>query len=241
MLTSNRPQVTRRLLALVITIALPVLCLMPRPTATHASTILFAARFLNNSSYPIVQLVVDHQQIVPGQAAAIPPQSELTINLPLGNHSYSAANGLNAGFTMYTFSGTFNLRLENPLTSAAFQTITILGVTHKLESHAAVFTDPTIAQLLTRFGAGGSWSAQFFDDNGIPHLNTFTFRANGTYVFSVDGRQLGGNNYTLVSRDPGTQTVTFNVGGTLNSVFMETQGVFFMKNDPHGNALEYLS
>jgi hypothetical protein len=238
MFTSIRTRTTRRALAVAAMILLPAIYAVQQPASAGAATVLLPANFLNNSSYPIVALTVDNRQVVPGLAAAIPPHATLSVGLTIGSHTYSAANGLNSDFTMYTFRGSFTVRLSLP-TPANLGTITFGGHQSQLTAHAAVFNDPTLAQLLTRFGTNHTWNADFFDDNGAFHLATFTFSANGTYVFSVDNRQLGSNSYTLVSRNPPAQTVTFSVGGTLHGVFSETQGVFFMPNGPTGGTLEY--
>jgi hypothetical protein len=243
MITQIRPHALRRSLVLCVIAlsALPALIRVGQAGVAHAASSVTAG-FFNNSSYPIVQLTVDNHQIVPGQAASIPPQGTLTLGLSAGAHTYIAANGLAGGFTMYTFNGSMAVRppvLGPTRLAPCIKPFLIQPLLKKVQTNCAIFNDPSITALLTRFGGNGTWNATFFDDNGAPHINTFTFRTNGSYVFSVDGRQLGSNSFMEVNRNPAEQTITFNVGGSLNGIFSETQGVFFMENDPHGNALEY--
>jgi hypothetical protein len=242
MFTSARSRGTRRAIALglVILATLPVLAGIGRPNSAHAAAATVTAGFFNNSEYPIVQLSIDNQQIVPGLAASIPPQGTLRLGLTLGTHSYAAANGLNSGFTMYTFSG--GMTVQSPGISRIAPCPGSFGqpVLKILLLNCTVFNNPSIAALLTRFGANGKWTSNlYFDRNDAPHANTFVFHANGTYDFAVDNRTLGSGVFKEVSRDPNTQTITFNVGGTLNGIFSETQGMFMMNYDPNGNALQY--
>jgi hypothetical protein len=55
----------------------------------------------------------------------------------------------------------------------------------------------------------------------------------------VAATPLNTGRFMEVGRDPTTQTITFTVGGNLKGIFFETQGMFLMKNDPNGNALQY--
>lgn len=239
-----RPHIARRslVLGLAVLLALPALGGSLRPDSAHAASQVRAG-FFNHSEYPIVQLTVDNQQVVPGLAATIPPKGTLTLGLAAGSHSFAAANGLSRDFTMYTFSGTVTVQpVVLGVTSAlpCLKPFTFQLRLISLSNNCVTFNDPTITALLTRFGTNGVWTSNPFPGgDGTLHFNTFTFRADGSYVFAVDKAQQGGNRFMEVSRDPTTQTITFNVGGNLNGIFSETQGVFFMKNDPNGNALEY--
>ena len=192
-------------------LALPALGLAgavaPHPAAAAATQ----TRFVNNSSYPIISLTVDSvQRIAAGQG--ILPGSSVILPLSPGAHSYHAANGAGSS-QMYTFGGSFTQQS---------------GLTGQIP-----FNNPTISQLLTRFGTNGTWNGTYFDNNAALHGATFRFTAQGTYTFLVDSHLISsGGTYTLISRNPGAFSVTFGVTNGVSGTLSETGGFFLMRNGP---------
>jgi len=174
-----------------------------------------ATRLINNSSYPIVSLMIDGVEQFPTAPQGIPPHGEMLKTLSVGSHTYSAANGFWYGGsrqTMYTFSGTFT------------QQSGVIG--------QVTFNNPTIAQLLTRFGSSGYWVGMYWLGTNL-NSAAFRFYSNGTYVFYNNGVAQGTGTYSLVSY-PGSYMVTFSVNGGYQGILDEMHGYFHMDNGPSG-------
>ncbi|MGH7672149.1 MAG: fibronectin type III domain-containing protein, partial [Gemmatimonadales bacterium] len=175
-----------------------------------------ATRFQNNASYPIVYLTVDGVQYLTSSPQMIPPGYYYEIPLAAGSHSFEARTGFwnsdGSRFEMYVYPGTFTQQS---------------GVTGTIP-----INDPTIQQLLTRFGTSGYWAGEYWTYNPVVfHYKAFRFYQNGTYDLYNDGVKVGSGTYSLVSRSPSTFSVTFTVGsyqGTLNELY----GYFTMRNGP---------
>ncbi len=172
-------------------------------------------RFVNNSSYMIVSLVVDGVEQFPYSPLGIAPGYYYEMELSPGNHTFTMVNGfwdVSSRFEMYTLSGTVYQRS---------------GQTEVIN-----FNNPTINQLLTRFGSSGYWEGDFYE-NLVPHKAGFRFYSNGTWRLYVDGVAQSTGAYSIVSRTPSSFSVTFSVGG-YNGTLYETLGYFTMRNGPSG-------
>ncbi len=178
---------------------------------TPASTV---TRFVNDSSYILVSLIIDGSQYIPAPENSILPGYSVDIDVSAGQHSYEAKNGWwNGGsrFEMYVWSGNYT----QP--SGATQTIS--------------FSDPTINALLTQFGNSGLWSGSYFDSYGIPHSRQYRFFANGTWTRWVDSNYNDSGTYTEVSRDPSAFSITFSTGQH-QGTYYELQSYFIMRDGP---------
>jgi len=173
-------------------------------------------RFTNNTSYPIVSLVIDGYEQFPSSPQGIISGGYVEYAMTVGNHTFSAYNGFwnnSSRFTMYYFYGSFNQAS---------------GVTQYV-----TFNDPTINQLLTNFSSSATWTGEYWTYNPVTyHYASFTFYSNGTYNFYVDGSFKTSGSYTLVQRLPATYRVIFTVGGGINGDLYETEGFFYMQNGP---------
>lgn len=170
-------------------------------------------RFVNNSSYVIVSLIVDNVQYFVQSPQGILPGHYFEIDLTPGTHSYRMVNGFWNGysrFEMYILQGTVSQRS---------------GQTEIIN-----FNNPTVNQILTQFNSSGYWEGSFWQ-NLQPHVAGFRFYSNGTWRLYVDGVQQSTGTYTLVSRSPGTFSLTFSIGSYTGTLY-ETYGKFTMRNGP---------
>jgi outer membrane biosynthesis protein TonB len=173
-----------------------------------------ATVFTNNAVYPVVSLMIDGAEQFPQSPLCIPPQASPnppgsdSVQLSTGMHTYKALTGFwNGGTrqTMYSYSGNFN------------------------SGDAIALNNPTIRQLMTRFGTQGYWLGDYWTGTTL-HYAAFRFFSNGSYTFYNDGVVKNSGNYSLTSY-PGNFTVTFNAGGYSGSLD-ENGGYFYMKNGP---------
>ena len=173
-------------------------------------------RIVNNSSYPIISLTIDGVQKFPQPPQGIPPNSTYEIPMAAGGHSYEAWNGFWDGvsrFTMYKFSGSW---------------------TQPAGTYTITLNNPTITQLLTKFGTSGYYLGEYWSGTNF-HYKGFRFYNTGTYNYYLDGALAGTGTYSLAPGGyPGSYTVTFNVTGAqaATGYYSETGGTFYMKNGP---------
>lgn len=177
-----------------------------------------ATRFQNNSVWSIVSLRIDNVEQFPSAPSGIPTGYYYQRNLTPGFHSYSATSGFwNGGsrFELYTYSGTFN------------QVAGVIG--------SVPFSNPTINQLLTRFGSTGVWSGDYWQGLTI-HFRTFRFSSNGTFSLYNDGSLYRTGTYQLLNYTAGVVTfrVDYTGGGSFNGTLDEINGYFYMNNGVTG-------
>ncbi|MBI3161895.1 MAG: hypothetical protein HYZ23_05270, partial [Chloroflexi bacterium] len=146
-------------------------------------------RFINNTSHPIVSLVIDSQDVIQTQAQIILQGSWLDVSgVTANNHTLEAANGF------MDASGSLQLLLRLPAETFA-------GAPGSF-----TINDPGIEQLLT-----GAFIGEYWDANTIIHSAGFCFHANGSFDFFDDGKFQSSGSYSLISRNPGAYSVKFNV------------------------------
>ena len=181
-------------------------------TTTGDQEVVTATRFVNNTVYPIVSLIINGVEQFPTAPASIPPGAAVQINLPAAKgYTYRATNGSWSGGTrneMYVFPGQFDQVAGN------VGTVTI--------------HNPTIQQLLTRFSSSGSWVGDYWQNTTINYKG-FRFFSNGTYVLYNNGQQVGSGTYSEVSY-PGNYMVKFYVDSGFEGTYYENSGVFYMRN-----------
>ncbi len=170
-------------------------------------------RFVNNTSYIIVSLVINGYEQFPTSPLGIVPGGYYELELAPGTYTVTAANGFWDGrsrFSMYTWAGNFTQQA---------------GATGEV-----TFSDPSIQQLLARFTSSAYWEGNFYHD-GLPHVAGFRFFSNSNWDLYLDGTKLSSGRYSLVSRNPSAFTVTFTVGDHQGTLY-ETFGYFTMRNGP---------
>jgi hypothetical protein len=182
------------------------------PPAVTSNTI---TRFFNNTVYPVISLQVDGIEQFPTQPMGIPPGGYYQMELAVGSHNYRAANGFWSGGSrteMYIYQGPFNQ--QNNITAQI------------------PFNNPTIAQILTRFGSSGYYTGDYWTGT-LPNSAAFRFYNNGSYTFYRNGVAQGSGNYSMVSY-PGNFMLTFQVTGYQNAQgrMDERSSSFYMSNGP---------
>ena len=178
-----------------------------------ASTSDTVTRFFNNTAYPVISLQIDGVEQFPAQPQGIPSGRIYQLELAAGSYIYQAATGFWSGgqrIKMYIYSGSFYQ--QN-------------GVAGQVQ-----FNDPTIAQVLTRFGTSGYYVGEYWSGTTI-NSAAFRFYSNGTYTFYREGVVQGTGTYSLISY-PGNYLVTFQVMGHQNAhgLMDERTGYFYMQN-----------
>jgi len=176
-------------------------------------------RFNNNTVYPVVSLEIDEVEQFPAEPQGILPGGVYQPVLPAGSHSYRAVTGFWSYGTrteMYVYSGTFTQEA---------------GATGVIP-----INDPSIAQILTRFGSSAYYVGDYWGDEhlgSIFHSKGFCFNSAGTYNFYWDGVYQGLGTYSIGSY-PGNFQLTFNTSGYQNyEAKMDERGShFYMKNGP---------
>jgi hypothetical protein len=182
------------------------------PPAVTSNTV---TRFINNTVYPVISLQVDGVEQFPTQPMGIPPGAYYQMELTVGLHNYRASTGFWSGGSrteMYIYQTSFNQ-----------QNNTIVQIP---------FNDPTIAQILTRFGSSGYYTGDYWTGT-LPNSAAFRFFNNGTYTFYQNGVAQGSGNYSMVSY-LGNFMLTFQVTGYQNAQgrMDERSSSFYMKNGP---------
>ncbi|MBI9049758.1 MAG: hypothetical protein JEZ00_10085 [Anaerolineaceae bacterium] len=143
--------------------------------------------FYNNTSHPIVELVIDGVDVILSESQSIVQGGWLDVDVPDGDHTFAAGNGYWSGgqkISIYPLSGsTFNA-----------------------QSGSITIGDPGIEQMLT-----GYYSGDYWDANVNNHCAAFNFYSSGDFDFYIDGLWNDDGRYQLVSRQPGTYSVVFRV------------------------------
>jgi hypothetical protein len=186
-----------------------------QPTQTSGVT-----KFSNNTSYPVISLIVDGWEQLPVRPLAILSGSyyELT-GVPAGSHTWTAITGFwddwGQRFAMYTYTGSY------------------------LQPASGSFTvnipDMTIQDLLTVPPANlGYWEGYYFDASFNCYTVAFKFLPNGTYNFYNANVLKGSGSYALVQHQPAIFSTKFSVSGyqSAQGLLIETQGESFMSNGP---------
>ena len=181
---------------------------------TPGASLVNTLRLVNNTSYPIISLIIDGTEQFPQAPQGIPPGGTHEVPVGDGIHSYRTANGFWNGsirFEMYVFQSSW-------VQSTGLYTLTI--------------NNPSITQLLTKFSSSGFYLGEMWEDTSF-HYQGFRFYSNGTYNFYRDNALIGTGTYSLSSY-PGSYTVTFNVAGNQNATgyYNELGGNFTMNNGP---------
>jgi hypothetical protein len=176
--------------------------------------------FANQTSYPLVSLVIDGVEQLPGEGNAINAGSSQSFQVNAGNHTYTAYNGwwqFGSRHEMYRWNGSF---------SDQQGTIT--------------FTNPTIQQLLTGFGNSRYFTTGYMGNDMNWHNVGLCFYANGSFKYYDNGVLDDSGAYSEVSR--GSQMVTVRLKAateTMDGLYYESFALFDLRNGPGGTALEY--
>jgi hypothetical protein len=171
---------------------------------------------VNSSSYPIISVAVDNSSLLACPMALLPGASGQA-NVTTGSHAVRIVNGSCDGST----SDEMYVTQFNYSQPAGTSTYTLY--------------DPTINQLLTRFGSSASWAGDYWDANASPHWMKFVFTSGGTWTLYNDGVQIGTGTYSLVSRTPSLYTVDFRVttgSSSATGTLYEREGYFMLQNGP---------
>ncbi len=148
--------------------------------------------FTNNSSHPVVELLIDGQDVILSEAQTIMIGHSLDVQVSGGNHTYAAGVGFWSGGQKQAYY---------PLPTGSFTD----------QSGSVTLSDPTLPQMLTNYGQGGYYAGEFWDENTIIHCAAFDFYANGGFDFYIDNGLSDSGYYYLVSHNSGVYSVTFRV------------------------------
>ncbi len=179
--------------------------------------------FYNNTSYPVISLVIDGWEQFPVRPLAILPGAYYELDgVPTGQHTWTAITGFwddwGQRFSMYNYSGNYS----QPASGSFIVNI----------------PDMTIQDLLSVPPANlGYWEGYYFDAYGNCYTTAFKFQQNGTYTFYNANSQVDSGTFSLVQREPDIFSTKFHISSTKQNVdglLIETHGQFFMKNGPPG-------
>lgn len=191
-----------------------VISTVSNSVTTPGASLVNTFRLVNNTSYPIISLVIDGAEQFPQAPQGIPPGGSHEVSVGDGTHSYRTANGFWNGssrFEMYVFQNSW---------------VQFSGI------HTVTINNPSINQLLTKFSSSGYFLGETWEGTSF-HYQGFRFFSNGTYNFYRDNALIGAGTYSL-SLYPGSYTVTFNVAGIQSATgyYNELGGNFTMNNGP---------
>ena len=148
--------------------------------------------FTNNSSHPVVELLIDGQDVILSESQTIMIGHSLDVQVSGGNHTYAAGVGFWSGGQKQSYY---------PLPTGSFND----------QSGSVTLTDPTLPQMLTNYGQGGYYAGEFWDANNNIHCAAFDFYANGGFDFYINNGLSDSGYYHLVSHNSGVYSVTFRV------------------------------
>jgi hypothetical protein len=177
--------------------------------------------FYNDSSYPVISLIIDGWEQFPVRPLVILPGAYYELDgVQSGSHSWTAITGSwddwGQRFSMYNYSGIFT----QP-SSGSF-------IVH--------IPDMTIQDLLSVPPANlGYWEGYYYDAYGSCWTTAFKFKQDGTFTFYNANNAVDSGTYSLIQREPGIFSTKFHVNSSKQNVdglLVETQGQFFMKNGP---------
>lgn len=175
-------------------------------------------RFVNNASYPIVQLEIDGVELFSEYPMGLLPGNYYEIPLTPGQHDYYLSTGhwsdRQNKFLQYSYWDPFMVTSGN--------------------TTEIVIEDIPIENLLTQFQASGYWEGTYWDANSLCRTAAFKFYQNGSYDFFVAGSKTGSGTFSLVSRLPSIFGSKFSVGEgpEYEGLLIEPYGYFTMKNGP---------
>ncbi len=159
-------------------------------------------RFYNNSSHPVVELIIDGSEVILAESQSIPVGGFLDVNVSGGSHNYQAGVGFGSGGQKIAIY---------PLPSGSFSS----------QDGSTTLGDPTLTQMLTNYGQGGYYSGEFWDANNNFNCAAFDFYANGGFDFYVNQGLNDSGYYSLISRNPGSYSVTFKVENAAGTEWFE--------------------
>ncbi len=176
-----------------------------------------AVSFVNNSSHPIVSLVVDGEELLRKEQSAIAVGGTKTVEVSAGSHNFTAANGwwaFGVRNEMYVFSGTFDAQ----------------------DGVAQTFRDPSIADLLTDWQNSRYFGAFYMDRDLNAHAAGLCFYADGTFIEFDNGVQVDNGRFEQI--DSSGQTVSTRLIGQSVSVEALYYNSFGTLDVPRGNLVD---
>ena len=186
-------------------------------------------RFYNYSSHPVVELLIDGQEVILTETQSfLPNGGYLDVPISPGTHTYAAGAGFWSGGTKYSIY---------PLQTGSFS---------DQDGNVDLY-DPSIEEIMTNHGQSGYYAGLYWD-NTTPHCAAFNFYANGSVDFYIDGNLNDSGSYSLVQRKPSLYAVDFSVVNNAgNEQYIGTYyysgamaGMIQMNNGPSGwGMIEY--
>ncbi|NKQ37331.1 MAG: hypothetical protein HF973_17160 [Chloroflexi bacterium] len=174
--------------------------------------------FVNNSSHPIVSLVVDGAEMFPAEPQGILPDDAYDLNVSDGSHSFTALNGwweFGSRRAMYTFSGSFTPQDGN-----------------------VTFSDPTLQELLTNWGNYRYFQSSYMGNDGNFHFVGFCFYPDGTFREFDNGVEVDSGAYAEINRDSGAFTIEVRLTGQAVSVDGLYYETFALLDVPRSNVVD---
>ena len=177
--------------------------------------------FKNNSSHPVVELLIDGQDVILSEAQTIMIGHSLDVQVSAGNHNYAAGVGFWSGGQKQAYY---------PLPTGSFND----------QSGSVTLTDPTLPQMLTNYGQGGWYAGEYWDASNNIHCAAFDFYENGGFDFFIDLGLDDSGYYSLVSHNSGVYSVTFRVENAAGTEWFDGTyyytgpfaGIIQMQNGP---------
>lgn len=144
-----------------------------------------AARFFNQTDYPVYSLMVGGVELLPGAMDAYLRGQWYRLDLAPGNYDFRMTNGIwdGSGWNrLYRWEGTVTVEAGG-----------LVDVS---------FPNPSVTDLMTRFSPQHTWTGDYIGPGGIIRYVAVTFRADRQYTVFVDGAALRSGTYRLVQRAP---------------------------------------
>jgi hypothetical protein len=151
-------------------------------------------RFYNSASHPVVELLIDGNDVIASEAQSIPVGGYLDVIMPDGDHSYQP------GLGFWQAGGKVSIY---PLAAGRVNA----------QDGSVTLSDPPLAEMLTHYGQKSFYAGSYWDENVLLHCAAYDFFSDGSFLFYVDGIYVEDGVYALISRDPATYSVTFQVMG----------------------------
>jgi hypothetical protein len=174
--------------------------------------------FVNNSSHPVISLVVDGTEMFPAEPQGILPGDSYDVNVSDGSHSFTAMTGwweFGSRRGMYTFSGSFTP-----------------------QDGSVQIADPTVQELLTNWGNYRYFQSSYMGNDGNFHFVGFCLYPNGTFREFDNGNQVDSGTYAESYRDSNTFTIGVRLTGQSVSVDALYYETFALLDVPRGNVVD---